>query len=339
LVHLGLQYGNRKHFTREEAQVIAHQCLTKPPLNPQCNNLGTASVHHSKIAKDLGKDVSTWAILHNNVSKTCPYELYKNWMPMTCIRRDFTLTLQQDLHSIMRAYSRAINGAGRFPGKISAAQKISAEQIRSRLHIYARDAAAASIEEGPLCFDKNSSLSKVNISSPNSAASQFASTLLGHLSKPEIGRQYLGKEREILAIGVNYMFAEGTGSSPCLLGSSVIGENYMATGDNSEVWSMKHTLPRGDYSGVITEIVILAILCCTIYLFYQCKSLLSCGCRLRSPMKFKGLLSHSLKLICSMPLKQKIQSLFLVCAVYYIVNVMLANKMIGTLQIQIENPR
>eukprot|EP00539_Tryblionella_compressa_P008424 CAMPEP_0178767800 /NCGR_PEP_ID=MMETSP0744-20121128/19862_1 /TAXON_ID=913974 /ORGANISM="Nitzschia punctata, Strain CCMP561" /LENGTH=417 /DNA_ID=CAMNT_0020423755 /DNA_START=86 /DNA_END=1339 /DNA_ORIENTATION=+ len=298
-------------FTKETIKGAAHRCLTKPPLNPTCQNLHSTG-HTQKFHEQAYRYVRTTAIVDNrDTNDDCPFIVLQNWLPIGCIANDddSMLSLPDKAQEIMvsgspKGFSRRRNITFVLSHERHRREKtaVDPKYLGQRLQWMAIDAVAASIEEGPECFREStvwdtikrgkSTTRRSKAFNPRSAASRFARQIRTHLST-EPGN-VLVDGKQILSVGVILSYVQNKsivhgGSynewNLCILGGSTVGENVTGTFGNHEFGNTGNNLPSGDFSEVVTEIFLILLLVC-------------------------GIMWSRSGLKCLLPLKQKATSFF-----------------------------
>ncbi|KAL3910657.1 MAG: hypothetical protein SGILL_007607 [Bacillariaceae sp.] len=218
----------------------------------------------------------------NGSKSSCPLAVYVNWKPYACEDILDDLHLQQQLINIMGAavatdiYEEADN---------QIVPKLPLKPITRTLKRYAVDAVAATIEEGPKCFGKDAAWKEIpdhtpprwwsSDNDPMNAVSRFSRQLRTHMNKPENKLHYVGKGREVVALGValeylgDFKDPKGKHYKICMMGRSLAEEQIKVSFGNHQVGAIEGTtsnIPPGDWSEVRHEFFLTFLLAMAVYM-------------------------------------------------------------------------
>mmetsp|Transcript_29998 Transcript_29998/g.87640 ORF Transcript_29998/g.87640 Transcript_29998/m.87640 type:complete len:784 (-) Transcript_29998:238-2589(-) len=271
--------GFEKMFTADSVKEAAHRCVTEPPLNPTCLNLGGQGMtHENRFHAAMNDHLSFVTIVGDasiakkglpSSSRKCPLKLYHghhghNFNPYVCWSLDSNTTSQiggseHSLEDVLRRLLIDPRHLNKYkdPAKARKPRRLegevhSLEAVSSGLGYRTRDAAGSAIAEGGLtCLDDPQDGMSTRMPSPYNSASRYARQIRTHM-----GSDFIGEDLQILAVGLILGYGKRPSdkmpSRGCMLGSSVVGELDDDTLGNHEIGATSSTrvdLPRPGLSG------------------------------------------------------------------------------------------
>ena len=283
--------GFNKMFTADSVKSAAHRCVTEPPVNPTCQNLGGQGMtHENKFHHALSDHLELVTIVGDaKIAKKglravggskCPLKIYRGngFNPYVCWRPDRNSTsllgkgnsALEDLLRHLISNPRYMNrykdrDLARKPRKLEG-EVHSLKAVSRGVGYRSRDAAGSAIAEGGLtCLDDPHDGVSKRMPSPYNSASRFARQMRTHM-----GPDFIGEDVQILAMALILEYGKKPSdkrpSRYCVLGSSVVGEIDDGTLGNHEIGATSATraeLPRPGFSGwfdvVKGGIIVLAV--------------------------------------------------------------------------------
>ena len=264
--------GFDKMFTAESVKSAAHRCVTEPPLNPTCQNLGGQGMtHENKFHSAMNDHLELVTIVGDAtiakqglgaVSESkCPLKIYRGngFKPYVCWRPDRNSTsilgrnsgapedlLRQLLINPIYMNQYKDRDLARKPGKLEG-EVHSLKAVSRGLGYRSRDAAGAAIAEGGLtCLDDPHDGISKRMPSPFNSASRFARQM-----RKRMGSDFIGEDLQVLAMALILEYGKKPSdrrpSRYCVLGSSVVGEIDDDSLGNHEIGATSATraeLPR-----------------------------------------------------------------------------------------------